>query len=189
MRSMFVAAPFQRFDLGRHLLLNQSLGQMVDPYFSQAERDKWLIDIQSAQSKVKPIEDLFAWSADNDPGLIKYLGNDAARFRALSTSIAPLYPTVRDLGDRLAQSDAEYWYRPTDQEIAQVKQWVTGVTEMYKIYQGHKALPYTAAPGTKLPPVTVPMPTGPSAPGISTQDLLIGGGVIAGLGVLALLFS
>lgn len=188
MRSMFVVAPFQRFDLGRHLLLNQRLGQMVDPYFSQAERDKWLIDIQSAQSKVKPIDDLFVWSQDNDPGLQKYLGTDASRFRVLSGSIAPLYPTVRDLADRLAQSDAEYWYRPTDAEIAQVKQWVTGINEMYKIFQAHKAVPYTPAPGTKPPPATAPMPV-PAGIGVSGQDLLIGGAVVAGLGILALAFS
>lgn len=190
MRSIFGQAPFVRFDLGRHLLNNPVLGQdngekVTDPFLPQAQRDSVLLEINSAMAKVKPIEDLIAWSGDNDPGLKKYLGADATRFYALSNSIAPLYGIVEMVITRLSDPDRDYWL-VADEDLAGVKQWTTGINQMYSIYQGHKALPYTPPPGTKAPPTTAP--TGLIS-GLSTQDLLIGGGVAVGLGLLVALLS
>lgn len=228
MNTLFVNAPFTRFDLGSHVLGQAScpagqapmsqnggivcvpfsppngmfvqagsnrgvgygaaMGQIQDPYLTQAERDRLLAEIRAAQSKLKPIEDLMAWSQDNDPQLKKYLGLDSTRFLALSNSISPIYPTAQELADRLAETDAEYWYRPSDQELAEVKQVVTGLNEMSKLIDKNKAKPYTAAPGTKPPPVLVPgVPV--TSGGISTKDILIGGGVAVGLGLLIAAFA
>lgn len=186
MRSMFTSAPFSRFDLGRHIL-GQALGQMQDPYLTQAERDKLLADIRSAVAQTKAIDDLLVWSGENEAGFRKFLGPDATRFFALTNSIAPLYPTVRDLSERLSETDAEFWYRPSDQELAQVKQWVTGVNEMTKLIERRRTQPYTAAPGEKPPPISVTQPMQPlptRVEGISTQDVLVGGAVALGLGIL-----
>lgn len=163
-----------------------AMGQMQDPYLTQAERDKLLADIRSAVAQTKAIDDLLVWSGENDPGLKKYFGMDATRFLALTNSIAPLYPTVRDLSERLAETDAEYWYRPSDQELAQVKQWVTGVNEMTKLVDRRRGQPYTAAPGTTPPPAPILQPAAGLAPagGVSTQDILVGGAVAVGLGLL-----
>lgn len=170
---------------GRYVGIAYGMGQagMPDPYLTQAERDKLLLDIQSAMSKTKPIDDLMVWGGENDPGLKKYLGQDASRFSALSNSIAPLYPTVSAVADRLADTDAESWYRPNDDEYAAIKQWTTGINEMFKIIQNHKALPYTPAPGTKPPPTLTPAAPEPTT-GITTENILIGGAVAVGLGLL-----
>lgn len=215
MRSMFTPVPFAKFDLGDHGLgrkgvgaypvrsqaiwpfggtagYGAALGQMEDPYLTQAERDQLLMEIQAAVKLVRPLEDMIAWSGDNDPQLKNYLGSDWSRFFALSNSIAPLYPTVSEIADRMAQTDAEYWYRPRAVELADVKQWTTGITEMYKILQAHKTPAKALAPGTKPPPVLAPtavttMPKGgvlTSMGGLSTKEYLIGGAVAVGLGAL-----
>lgn len=189
MRTLFTNAPFARFDLGRHILA-QNGEKVTDPFLPQAQRDSVLLEIQAAQSKVKQLEDLIAWSADNDPGLKKYLGQDASRFFALSNSIAPLYGVVEMVLNRLSDPDPDYWL-VADEDLAAVKQWTTGINQMYLIYQNHKTVPYTPTPGTKPPPTG--SPTGPSVSpggvltkpnGLSTQDLLIGGAVAVGVGLL-----
>lgn len=187
MRSLFNSAPFTRFDLGRHLLQQPGLGQMQDPYLTQAERDRLLNEIRTAKSKLRPIDDLLSWSGDNDPGLRRYLGTDATRFSALTNTIAPLYSTISDTEERMAETDAEYWYRPSDQELAQIKQWTTGVNEMYKLIEKHRPQAYIPEPGTKPPPVSVTQPlsiTPPSSGILTTQNVLIGGAVAVGLGLL-----
>lgn len=160
-----------------------SMGQagMPDPYLTQEERDRMLLDIQSATSKVKPIDNLMNWGAANDPGLKKYLGSEASRFMTLAGVVSPLYPTVKDIGDRLADADGESWWRPSDQEMAAVKQWVVGVNEMYRIISNHKAS-FTAAPGTVPPPSVEIEP--PAQAGIPTQNLVIGGIAAVGLAFL-----
>jgi hypothetical protein len=165
-----------------------SMGQagVPEPYLTQAERDDLLLDIQSAVSKVKPIDNLRTWSNTNDPGLKKYLGTDAARFNTLVGVITPLYPTVSDIATRLADTDAESWYRPSDEEMATVRQWATDVNELYKIIQNHKAS-FVAAAGTQpLPSVTV---EAPAPTGISTENLVVGGAVAIGLGLLISMFA
>jgi hypothetical protein len=168
------------------------MGQMEDPYLTQVERDKLMAEIQAAVKVVKPLDDMIAWSADNDPQLKNMLGSDWTRFWALSNSIAPLYATVEEVADRMAQTDAEYWYRPRAEEFAAVKQWTTGVQEMYKILMAHKTpakpLPVTSKP----PPPTTPagvvttMPKGGAltSTGPSTLEYVVAGGAAIGLGVL-----
>lgn len=165
-----------------------SMGQagMPDPYLTQAERDKMLLDIQSATSKVKPIDDLMNWAAANDPGLKKYLGSDASRFMTLAGVVTPLYPTVKDIGDRLEDPSPESWWRPSDEETATVRQWVTDINEMYRIISNHKAN-FTAAPGTKPPPSVEIV--APAAPGIPTQTLVVGGVAAVGLAFLISAFA
>ncbi len=211
MRSMFSNATFARYDLGRHVLgqgglcpigkvaIKQNgvitcvefsppsnmIGQagMPDPYLTKQERDAMLLDIQSAQAKVKPIDDLNNWSIINDPGLKRYLGPDAARFNTLIGVVTPLYPTVSDIATRLADTDAESWWRPSDEENATVHQWVVDVGELYKIIQNHKANLYTPKPGTQPPPANLSVEA-PAQTGISTQTIMIGGAILLGLGVL-----
>lgn len=165
-----------------------SMGQagMPDPYLTQPQRDKLLLDIQTAVSKVKPIDKLINWSVANDPGLKKYLGMDASRFNTLEGVITPLYSTVDDVAVRLADTDAESWWTPSNEEYAAIKQWTTGVNEMWKLIQNHKALPYTPAYGTKPPPDL--SPEGPET-GISKDTLMIGGAVAIGIGLLVAVFA
>jgi hypothetical protein len=178
MKTIFSPAPFARFNLGRAILSE-------DPYLTQAERDAMLKEILEAMRLVKPIDDLIAWSSKNDPQLKTYLGTDWTRFFALSNSIAPLYKTVAFIADRLAETDAEYWYRPNPDEIAAVRQWTTGIREMYKIMQAHPWTPQALGPGMVPPPSAAPASVAqlPSA-GPSTQDILLGAGAATGLGLL-----
>lgn len=183
MRSLFSAAPFARFDLGRHILA-QNGEKVTDPFLPQAQRDQILLSIQSAKAKVKALEDVIAWSGDNDPGLKKFLGPDATRFFALSNSIAPLYGTVEMVQDRLSDPDPDFWL-VADEDLAAVKQWTTGINQMDYLYQSHKNVPFTPTPGTKAPPGAPAAGTAPSGiAGISTQDLLLGGAVAVGAGLL-----
>jgi hypothetical protein len=158
------------------------------PYLTQIERDQILAQITDAKGKAKPVEAMIAWSTSNDPGLNRYFGMDASRFNTMLGIVAPLYPTVSDLADRLAQTDAEYWYRPSDDEMAQVKQWILGVNELYKIMAAH---PTPAAP---LPPGTQPAPNLATAlakngaltsSGLQMNEILIGVGLLAAAGALA----
>jgi N-acetyl-gamma-glutamylphosphate reductase len=104
----------------------------------------------------------------------------------LAGVVTPLYPTVKDIGDRLEDSDAESWWRPSDEEMAAVKQWVVGVNEMYKIISNHKAS-FVAAPGTVPPPSVEIVP--PVKEGIPTQNLVIGGIAAVGLAFLISAFA
>lgn len=165
-----------------------SMGQagFPDPYLTQDERDKMLLDIQTATSKVKPIDDLMNWASVNDPGLKKYLGKDASRFMTLAGIVTPLYPTVKDIGDRLADSDGESWWRPSDEETAAVRQWVIDVNEMYRIISTHKAS-FVPAQGT-TPPPSVEI-AAPASTGIPTQNLVVGGIAVVGLAFLISAFA
>lgn len=159
--------------------MGQTLVTDPYPFLPQAQRDSILIQIKSAMDKTKPIENLIAWSGDNDPGLKKYLGRDATRFYALSNSIAPLYGIVEMVQDRLSDPDPEMW-GVADEDVAGVHQWTTGINEMAKIYDAHRNLPFTPTPGMTAPPAV----SAPVAKGIATQDILIGGAVAVGLGLL-----
>lgn len=172
------------------------LGQMQDPYLTQAARDQILTSVQTGLKYVVPIDNMMVWSVDNDPRLKNYLGDDWSRFFALSDSIAPLYPTVEELVNRLSNPDAEMWYTPAPEELAAVKQWTTGVTEMWQILQAHQvpAKPIKLTATSTPPPSVKPVPTqtmpptkmvqssGSKMP--STNEMLVGGAVAVGLGVL-----
>lgn len=161
-----------------------AMGQagMSDPYLTQAERDKLLLDIQSATSKIAPLQKLIDWSANNDPGLARYLGADASRFFSLTDSIMPIKSDVDAIQTRLADTDAENWWRPSDQEYAQIKQYTTALDGMWKIYQMHKAIPFAGTPGSVPPPALTA--GGPVEGRISTETILVGGAVVVGLGLL-----
>lgn len=79
-----------------------------------------------------------------------------------------------------------------------MQQWLVGMSEMYRLLAAHRALPITLAPGMKAPPgftnaspapaTQVIRPDGTVGPsktsGIATKDLLLGGGIAVGLGIL-----
>jgi len=170
---------------GRGVAYGMSQAGMPDPYLTKAERDSLLLDIQSAQAKIGPIDALNNWGAKNDPGLKKYLGPDAARFNTLIGVVTPLYPTVSDIADRLADTDAESWWRQSDDEQAQLHQWMVDVGELYKIIQNHKANLYTPPVGTQPPPSAEILTVQAPDTGFTTnQKLMIGGGILLGLGLL-----
>jgi hypothetical protein len=173
----------------------------------QADRDLLVNKISTAVNKVSALEDLIVWSGDHDPDLRIALGIDATRFFTLSNSIAPLFPQVKDVLLRISDPDPEFWVAPSTAEEAAIRQWTTGVNEMHRIYMAHKGLQLTLPPGVPPPPgftftspapatqiiqarppagapapVRAPAPTVPQ--GIATTDLLIGGGLALGLGIL-----
>jgi len=195
-----------------------SLGQEdYRPTLAYDERNAIVNQISLALDKVPPIDDLIAYSGEYDRDLRKTLGSDASRFFALSNSIAPLFPMVNDVLFRMSDPEPAMWTIPTAEEAAAVKQWTMGVNEMYKIYLAHKDLPLVLAPGVPAPPgftrtseapatqavpaqptpTPVPAPTrapatvAPGAPkkGIGTKEILLGGGVAVGLGVLIALLA
>jgi hypothetical protein len=168
------------------------LGQ-AEPYVSEAERNKLVSKISAAIDKVRPLEDLIVWSQDNDPQLRKTLGAGASRFWALSNSIGTLYKaSVVPVYDRMRETDAEYWYTPNSQEYRDIDVWVTGVNEMDRIYQSHRASPLpepTAevprpAPRPGAIPTTAAAPAGSAILGIPQNQFLIGSGLAVGLGLL-----
>lgn len=169
-----------------------ALGQ-VDPYVSELDRNRFVSQISAAIDKVKPIEDLIVWSQDNDPGLRKTLGADASRFFSLSNSIGPLYKaSVAPVYERMRETDAEFWYAPSDQEYRDINTWVTGINEMDRIYQSHRAAPMPEptpeiprpAPRPGAMPTTAQAPAGPMILGIPQNQFLVGSGLAVGLGIL-----
>jgi hypothetical protein len=195
-----------------------SLGQDYRPTLTYDERNLLVEQISAALDKVPPIDDLISYSGEYDRDLKKTLGTDASRFFALSNTIAPVFPRVNDVLFRMSYSEPAMWTVLTTEELASVKQWTTGVNEMYNIYLAHKDLPLVLAPGVPAPPgftrtseapatqvVPAPSPTpapaptaprpatiapgAPSKKGFGTQELLIGCGVAVGLGVLIALLA
>ena len=178
--------------MGGYNALGQAEETMAPP-----DRENMLAGINAAMEKVPELEDLIAYSGDNDPNLSRTLGMDASRFFALSNSIAPLYQTVKAMQDRLYEPEPAMWTMPTAAEFAAVKQWVTGITEMYKIYLSHKNLPLSLPLDTEAPPgftntktpttpevITRPAATPAAESPFSTKNVLIGGGVMAAVGIL-----
>lgn len=182
---MFMPSSGQQGNVG----YGSSMGQPgPTPYLTQAERDQLVSQIQDALSKVTPLEAFITWSTPNDPGLKKYLGLDSTRFFTQGNIISGLYPTVSSIYERLMDTDAESWYRPSDSETAEVKQWLIGVNEMYKVLQAHPVPASPLLPGAKPPPPILAVPTlqaggGALTSGISTSTILIGAGLLAAVGI------
>lgn len=174
---------------------------------TQGDRDVLVNQISAAVNKVSALEDLIVWSGDYDPNLRIALGIDATRFFTLSNSIASLFPQVKDVLLRISDPDPEFWVAPSTAEDAAIRQWTTGVNEMHRIYMAHKGLQLTLPPGVPPPPgftftsptpatqiiqprppagaqarAGVPVPIAPQGP--TTTELLIGGGLALGLGLL-----
>lgn len=178
--------------MGGYNALGQGAETMTPP-----DRENMLAAINAAMEKVPALEDLIAYSGDYDPNLTRTLGMDSSRFFALSNSIAPLYPTVKAMQDMLYEPEPAMWIVPTAAEFAAVKQWVTGISEMYKIFLAHRNLPLSLPLETEAPPgftntktpttptvVTRPAAT-PAAEGpFSTKNVIIGGGIAAAVGIL-----
>jgi hypothetical protein len=176
--------------------------RMGDETLSPTDRDALLQVINAASEKVPALDSLVSYSNDYDRNLTRALGTDATRFFALSNSIAPLYPTVQAVLDRMYEPEPALWATPTADEAAAVRQWTTGVNEMYKIFVAHKDVPLVLPPNIPAPPgftntstapatqriVVEPMTYGPTTPPtenvLSTQNLLLGGGIAVAFGIL-----
>lgn len=161
------------------------------------DRDPIVQAITGALNKVKPVEDLMVWGGNYDPSLGVALGLDATRFFALSNSVAPLFPTVKKVLIQLSDPDPEFWMVPSDEEAAAIRQWTTGVNEMYALYMKNKDRAVTLPPGVPPPPgftktslapatqvVKAPGAPAPLPTGLTTEELLLGGGMAVGLGLL-----
>jgi len=197
----FEAGPWWSGNTASGTRLSGKLGQGVET-MTPPDREAMLAAITDALNKVPELDDLVAYSGKYDTNLTRTLGNDATRFFALSNSIAPLYSTVTTVLDRLYEPEPAMWTIPTASESAAVRQWVTGINEMHKIYLAHKNQPLQvpeevpAPPGftnTKKPSTTETIirtePPKTASKEISTETLLVGGGIVAGLGLLVYLVS
>jgi hypothetical protein len=172
------------------------LGQDGGVTVMQEERERIVNQINSSLAAARTLEDLIAWSVNNDPELRRTLGADASRFWALSDSIAPLYQTsVAPVLERMSDPDPEFWIVPTDQEAQDIRTWTTGVAEMVRIVALHPALPQAAPlPGAPPPPPgAAPRPDLPRTPapapqatilGLPQDQLLIAGGIAVAAGIL-----
>lgn len=167
---------------------------------SPPDRDAILQAINAASEKIPALDDLVSYSNDYDRNLLRTLGTDASRFFALSNSIAPLYPTVQAVLDRMYEPEPALWTAPTADEAAAVRQWTTGVNEMHKIFVARKDLPLVIPPNVPAPPGFTKAAPAPATQRtvveqrrlpspevqdvLSTQNLLIGGGIATALGIL-----
>lgn len=197
----FEAGPWYGGNAASGTRLSGRLGDEGVETMTPPDREAMLAAITDALNKVPELDDLIAYSGDYDTNLARTLGSDATRFFALSNSIAPLYPKVTTVLDRLYEPEPAMWTVPTASEAAAVRQWVTGINEMYKIYISHKNQPlqvpeevpappgftHTARPST--PTVITRTEPAKTSKAISTETLLIGGGIAAGLGLLVYLVS
>lgn len=176
---------------------NKGLGDGEVTTLTPPEREALMASINAAMEKVPALDDLISYSGDYDRNLARTLGLDATRFLALSNSIAPLFPTVREVLDRLYEPEPALWIIPTAAEAAAVRQWTVGVSEMYKIFLIHKDKPLQLPLDTPAPPgftntaspttptvITRPAATPPASDVFSTQNLLLGGGLAVGVGLL-----
>lgn len=180
MKSIGQTSVFSRFELGAHVRLSQ-----MASYFTPAERNQILAQIDQAEKNVRMFGELVQWSQTNDPNLVKFLGQDHTRFWALFESLPSLGLGVDNLEIRLSDVEGEAWYRPTGIEAANFNQWLTAVNEMKKIVDAHKAAPANVGPLAKPLPSSV---TG-GAPGFlssgpTTKEILIGAGIAVGAGIL-----
>lgn len=175
------------------------LGQGADLPMSEAERNAILAQIDDGLSKVGVIDDLIAWSASNDPNLQRTLGADAARFFRISNEIAPLFPMVQALYDRLSSEDATDWVILDPDELPAVEDWTRGIADMYAIYTAHRPgrdipvqiqvpvpVPYVVP--TSVPPQTIIIQE-PSLLGVPQSQLLIGGAVAIAATALVLILT
>lgn len=154
---------------------------MSQPYLTQEERQALLIRLQSAKSRIAPIQKLIDWSTNNDPELRRFLNGEASTFWILSDAAIPVQADAEAVYARLQDASPESWWRPSDEEYASVNQYVGALDGMWKIYKIHSAMPYTPAPGTVPPPVlTLMVPE----EGISTENIVLGGAVAIGLAIL-----
>lgn len=166
-------------------LVGPRMGQPVEDMehfatFMEEDRNKLLNTISAAVNKAKVLDDFIAAHADKDPHLVQVLGADQTRFWALSNSIAPLYPTVKQEMEWLSDPDPEFWFQPTDQEAQDIHTWVVGVTEMFKIYQRHKPAPERKDEKPPEPPMIL---------GIPQEQFIAGAAAAAGVGVLLLVIG
>jgi hypothetical protein len=157
------------------------MGQGSEPYLTQAERDALLIRLQSAKSRIAPLQKLMDWSANNDPELRRFLTTDAPTFWLLSYASIPVQADAEAVYSRLADSSPENWWRPSEEEYSAINQYVDAFEGMWKIYQLHNAMAYIPAAGTVPPPVlTLQVPD----KGINPENIVLGGVVAIGLALL-----
>lgn len=204
MRTLFEHSwnPASRHWLGTFNELGQEAQTLTPP-----EREALMNEINAAIEKVPGLENIISYSNDYDPNLQRALGIDSSRFWALNNSIAPLYQTVKDVLDRLYEPEPALWTTPTASESAAVKQWITGITEMTRIYDAHKNLPLVLPANIPAPPgftktsqaaasqtITVrpaqPDPTGTVKTATSRlltpTNIIIGVSAIAAVGILTI---
>lgn len=184
MRAIFQSGAFSRFDLGSHA---RSLSQAA--YLSVAQRDALLGQIAQAEANIKIIADLVSWSNANDPQLRKFLGQDNTRFWTLGESLPALLPTVASVKERLSDVEGESWYVPTGTEDANLKQFLTAVSEMKKIVDIHKVSPPNFGPLVQPLPPSVTGQLQDVSSGPTTNEILIGAGLAVGLGILIAVIS
>jgi hypothetical protein len=102
----------------------------------------------------------------------------------------------------LYEPEPTLWATPTADEAAAVRQWTTGVNEMHNIFVARKDVPLVLPPNIPAPPgftrtSTAPATqrivveqkqaapvTPPAENALSTQNLLIGGGIATALGIV-----
>lgn len=187
------------------------LGQDDISYVDEGTRQKVVVKVDDANKKMPALNDVVSLSSDMNL-YRSFMEPDSMAFLQLSNDAAALYPTVKAVYDRFSGGNAEDYYA-TGAELAAVDQWSQKVGQMYGIFLVHfpqnapvktpvKPGPSSAPAAVVAPPAVtsnnvpkpqVPgrpaaaIPGAPSAPtifGTDANNVLIGGGLALGLGVL-----
>jgi hypothetical protein len=170
------------FTMGFHSANNFfSMGQLGQPkQLTAVQRDRLMAEIGVGLSKAEHNERIVTDISKRDPSLKSVLGDYTERYLDLSSYAASIYPKVNEINNRLS-SDIEAEWAVTEDEEAYVRDWTVTVNTLQEILQ------WTYKPAGGVTPVTTirtPAAAEPKVLGIPTSDLLVGGAVTVGLGVV-----
>lgn len=160
----------------------------LPPTVDQTTRNEIIENVGPAIGKAKELNDLLAWSHDHDPYLKNFFGADQGAFWMGWESVYKYRPVIDGVLARMVKDDPSAWTDLTDEEQNAVSFWPDAVDGLYQIYQEHyDALPSSGKPGG-VPAVGVttppPPPLATSKKSLVSENVLIGGAIVIGLGVL-----
>ena len=152
----------------------------LPPTVDKATRDQILLTLAPAIGKTKEINDLLAWSHEHDPYLKNFFGNDQGSFWLAWNSVYEARPVIDGLMARMMKDDPSAWTDLSDDEAGFLDTWPQAVDGVYQIYEEH----YKALPPSQKPGAAPPAPLATAKKSVLSENILIGGAIVVGLGVL-----
>lgn len=177
------------FDLGGIKTRSPWIGAVDTPVATvdRATRDEILDKLTPTLTKIKELGDLVQWSHNNDPWLKNFFGEDRGAFWLSWEFITQDRPTAERIVARMSKSDPSAWTELSEEEVRTVENLPPGVDAVYELYnERYKQMPSGKRPGTPstAPTVPPPMPITPVKKSPVSQNVLIGGAIVAALGLL-----
>lgn len=177
------------FDLGGIRTRSPWIGAVDTPAATvdRATRDEILSKLTPTLTKIKELGDLVQWSHNNDPWLQNFFGEDRGAFWLSWEFITQDRPTIERIVARMSKEDPSAWTEITYEEAKVVEVLPPAVDGTYELYNEHyNQMPTGKRPGaqTTAPAIPPPMPISPVKESPVSQNILIGGAIVAALGLL-----